>query len=224
MLKIKKKMKHLKTFEKFGAKTLKSNNNEYNDYYNNWRVYNDDDISRSRKDAVAWSGNSQLVNFKLVSKYIKSGESILDYGCGIGDFSKYLKQKNINLSEYLGVDINPNFIEIAKKSYQNENFQLISKVRDIKKSMDNICAIGVFTWFITKKDFIDCINYLYELCNKQILITCLYDKNAIINWTSKYRYYNEDIFRKIFPQYNIEFDFSSDTESSDTMLVRIIKN
>lgn len=212
-------MKHLKTFERFGSQTLKSNNDTYNDYYQDWKSGLGD-----RNDAVAWSNKSQIKNYNLVAKYIKSGESVLDYGCGIGDFSKYLKSKNIIFSDYLGVDINPNFIETAKTSYPNNNFQLISKVRDVKTPMDNICAIGVFTWFITKKDFIDCINYLYGLCNKQILITCLYDEDAIINWKSEYRYYNEDIFKELFPQYKMEFDIKRLSGASDTMLVRIIKN
>jgi cyclopropane fatty-acyl-phospholipid synthase-like methyltransferase len=214
------KMKHLKTFERFGQQTLKNNNNTYNDYYQDWKSGRGD-----RNDAVAWSDKSQIKNYNLVAKYIKSGESVLDYGCGIGDFNKYLKSENIIFSDYLGVDINPNFIETAKSSYPNINFQLISKVRDIKTPMDNICAIGVFTWFITKRDFIDCINYLYELCNKQILITCLYDEDINnIDWRSKYRYYNEYVFEKLFPQYKMEFDVITGVNSTDTMLVRIIKN
>ena len=101
------------------------------------------------------------------------------------------------------------------------NFQLIKNVNEIKGKWDSVCAIGVFTWFITKDDFIKTINKLYEVCNKQVLITCLYDyyvSDSPSYWTSNYRKYNEELFKELFPEFNIEF-----IHHENTMLVKIKK-
>lgn len=207
-------MNYIKLFEEFTEETLSKNNDEYDEYFRN---------SKSRSNKVAWSEpRSQIKNFRLVSKLINENDSVLDYGCGIGDFIRYL-DKNKNISDYLGVDINSNFINMAKKDYPDNNFQLIKNVNEIKGRWDSVCAIGVFTWFITKDDFIKTINKLYEVCNKQVLITCLYDyyvSDSPSYWTSNYREYNEELFKELFPEFNIEF-IHHNTEN--TMLVKINK-
>lgn len=163
------------TFEKFTDNTIKRNNSEYNIFLNR----------KERKDKVAWGGDSQSVNFNLVGSYIKSGVSLLDYGCGIGDFKGYLDSKKIKISNYMGVDINPNFIDLACKSYPNEEFELIKSIDDVKGQWDIICAIGVFTWYISKQEFISTIRHLYKLCNNYLLITVLY--GTMEGWHKNYQ-------------------------------------
>jgi cyclopropane fatty-acyl-phospholipid synthase-like methyltransferase len=199
-------------FENFDDKTIKSNNDIYHEYFNL------SNKGKNRSSAVAWSGNSQMRNFNLVSKHISTGDSILDYGCGIGDLIKHLEDKKI--SDYLGVDINPTFIKFANRSYPDNKFKLITGVNELNTKMDDVCAIGVFTWYITKNEFISIIHKLYELANKQVLITCLYG-NPDYTWKGTYRYYDEIIFKKLFPKYNMEFYMN--VEKTPTMLVRIVK-
>ena len=205
-------------FEEFKKKTLDRNISTYNDYYDSYADMGD------RAGIVAWEAEeSQEKNFNLVSKYIKNGDSVLDFGCGIGDLLSHLKKNNIMITDYMGVDINEKFINLAKKSYPENNFQLIQKVKDIKGKWDDVCAIGVFTWYIKKKEFIKTINRLYELSNKQVLLTCLYGDNYYQDgdyWENNYRYYNEDMFEELFPNFKFEFEFSP---KGDTMLVRILK-
>ena len=207
-------MNYIKLFEKFTEQTLKINNDTYNDYYNS---------NKKRSNMVAWDEpRSQIKNFTMVSKFINKDDSILYYGCGIGDFIKYL-EKNKNISDYLGVDINDNFINRAKKDYPNNNFQVIKNVNDIRGKWDSVCAIGVFTWFITKDDFIKTINKLYEICNKQVLITCLYDyyvSDTPEYWESKYRAYNANLLKSLFPNFNMEFIHHN---KENTMLIKINK-
>jgi len=209
-------MNIIKLYEEFKNTTLTKNNSEYNNYYSSNK-------DKNREDIVAWTTpGSQEKNFLLVEQNINSGESLLDYGCGIGDFLKYLEDHNKHLSDYMGVDINNNFIELAKESYPDNKFKTITKVEDVTGKWDNVCAIGVFTWFIEKEDFIDTINKLYDVCNKQVLITCLYDIKVNYEsdnyWKYEYRYYNEDLFEELFPNYNFEYEFNR-----NTMVVKIIK-
>lgn len=215
-------MKTIKLYEEFTKKTITINNNEYNNFL---KKYKDD----SRSSIVAWTlPGSQERNFKMVRQYINDGDSLLDYGCGIGDFIKDLKDNDINISNYLGVDINKNFINIAKETYPENNFKTIKSINDITENWDKIVAIGVFTWFITKEEFIQIIEKLYDICNKQIIITVLkgktpysyeyYDDEEELFWDEEYRHYDESLFKKLFPNYNFNFEYK-DT----TMLICITK-
>ena len=52
-----------------------------------------------------------------------AGKKVLEFGCGNGLlFENY----GFDKSDYLGVDINSNFINMAKKDYPDNNFQLIN--------------------------------------------------------------------------------------------------
>jgi len=199
--------------ESYDEKTIAKNNNEYNKYAKKAKTKS----GIKRAATVAWTEkNSQIKNFRYVKKYIKPGDSILDFGCGIGDFYNYIKNK---ISTYKGVDINPDFIKIAKESYDTD-FELITGPEQIGGKYDLDCAIGVFTWFITKEDFIKTINHLYKICNREVVLTLLYNNTKRNDfWESTYRYYNEDMFKELFPDLNIQHEV---TEHND-LIVRIIK-
>ena len=150
--------------------------------------------------------------------------TVLDYGCGIGDFIRHLKGKKIKISDYLGVDINENYINLAKDTYKSKNFQTIRNVDQISGKWDVVCAIGVFTWYITKEEFIKTINKLHELSNKYVLITTLKsDREHGVNfWKTTYRHYSEEIFTDLFPDMN--FEFITRTGSGEpTLLIKINK-
>lgn len=212
----------LKRFDEyFNTDTINFNNTEYNNY-----------LQRSggdRSRMVAWEApRSQLKNFQMVSNFIGNNDSLLDYGCGVGDFIKYLNDADKKVSDYLGVDINDEFIKIAKETYVDNNFKLIKGVDDISGNYDVVCAIGVFTWYITREDFIETIYKLRDICNKRVVLTCLY-ANKYTNheiddtdkyWKSKYRKYTKNLFKKLFP--DLKFKFKINIEQ-DTLLVIIEK-
>lgn len=216
-------MKIIKQYEEFTYKTISINNTEYNTFFDRYK-------DKDRSSVVAWLlPGSQEKNFKMVRKHINNGDSLLDYGCGIGDFIKNLEDNNIVISDYMGVDINQNFINIAKETYPENNFKLITSVNDIQGKWDTVCAIGVFTWFITKEEFIQTIEKLYDSCNKQVLITVLngdtpydykdyddYDEDDF--WNEEYRYYSKKLFKTLFPNFKFKFEYKD-----NTMLICITK-
>lgn len=57
--------------------------------------------------------------FKFFKKYIKSGEKILDIGCGNGRLSELFTN-----NKYIGLDNNTEFIKIAQKNYPSSKFVL----------------------------------------------------------------------------------------------------
>ena len=60
-----------------------------------------------------------------VSKELKfmNQKSVMDIGCGTGTLVEYLE-----LKDYLGVDLNPDFIALAKKKYPQYDFKVLNIV------------------------------------------------------------------------------------------------
>ncbi len=89
---------------------------------------------------------------KLISKHLKinNGESVIDVGCGTGDFCRFFKGK------YLGVDINKNYLKFARKKYGSEDRRFIS------------VDVTQFP-FQTKFDIALFINIMHHLDEKQSL-------------------------------------------------------
>ncbi len=119
--------------------------------------------------ALGWLKGRQNLRFKIFSEIGQLGNSsILDVGCGFGHFGKYLKSKRNN-TKYYGVDINPDFIKIAKK----KNLKLHFEVRDIekkkfKKKIDWVFAIGT-TNKAGSYDYIEkLLNEMFKISNKGI--------------------------------------------------------
>lgn len=216
-------MKNIKLYEEFTDKTLDTNNKEYSLYYNGYK----DDKNRSK--TMMWmTEGSQEDNFKMISKYIKTDDSVLDYGCGLGDLITYLNGNDIIVSDYLGVDINENYITDSIENHAGYNFKHITDVDDIEGNWDVVCASGVFTWYIERDEFIKTINKLYEICNNTLLITCNRGdfEDTDKYWKKEYRFYNEDIFLNLFPDFDISFEYTrySNLKDNILMLVKINKN
>src|ERR1700678_4227144 len=55
------------------------------------------------------------------------GCSILDLGCGFGDFYQYLREKDVHVN-YTGYDICPDFVELASRQFPEAKFE----VRDVQ--------------------------------------------------------------------------------------------
>jgi len=77
--------------------------------------------------------NSFLINNELV---------VLDLGCGLAHFYQYLKERKINVT-YIGVDINPKFIDFCQKKYPDQQF-ICDSIENLKLSCDIIIASGLF--------------------------------------------------------------------------------
>jgi len=80
--------------------------------------------------------------FEMCDK--RSDFSVLDVGCGFGDFSGFLKERGYKF-DYTGYDISPKILEIAKKRYPQAKFELkdILEAKDLKK-FDYVFCSGAF--------------------------------------------------------------------------------
>ena len=68
-----------------------------------------------------------------------SGKNIIEYGCGWGSFFDF----GFTCSSYLGIDINPNFVNLAKSKYESD-FRIADCLTfQIDKKYDLAIASGV---------------------------------------------------------------------------------
>ena len=85
-----------------------------------------------------FTGEKKVLNKELQN--LSTDISILDLGCGTGEFSYYFKGYNYN-----GIDIEPNYIEYAKANYDG-NFEIMdaSNMMFENNRFDVIIVLGVF--------------------------------------------------------------------------------
>jgi SAM-dependent methyltransferase len=135
-------------------------------------------------DALGWSKGNQFLRFyQLTNQWDLNNSSILDIGCGFGDFNKYLDANRISEYNYLGIDILEEFILEARKQYLQNNIEFIEGeflTTDFDKKVDFSIASGTFN---VKIKGVDCYDYIYanmkkmlELSNKAIAIDLLTDR------------------------------------------------
>ena len=76
----------------------------------------------SSKSLAYGSDKSQEIKFDIVTEVgIEDGCSILDVGCGFGDYFDYLKQKGIKNVKYCGIDFSNKIVDLAKEKNASVN-------------------------------------------------------------------------------------------------------
>lgn len=95
---------------------------------------------------LGWEKERANLRFEILSsQWDLNNKSILDFGCGFGDFYDFLHRKNITNFNYLGIDINPRLVEIAKRLYPAASFQVCNIFNEtLESKYDYIFASGVF--------------------------------------------------------------------------------
>ncbi|MFC1700163.1 class I SAM-dependent methyltransferase [Patescibacteria group bacterium] len=120
-----------------------------------------------------WKGWDRAV------KHIKNDEmSVLDLGCGDGRFYEYLSQKFPDI-KYVGLDINNDVLDVARKKYGNDKFfniDVFSDLKEIQDKFDLIVAFGVTHHipdkYFRKKWFLSLVDLLNR---KGILVLTFWD-------------------------------------------------
>lgn len=133
-------------------------------------------------ESVGWTHKGQLLRYEAVLELINPvGKSLLDFGCGKGDFYGFLKKKGIKC-DYTGIDINPSLIELAKKNHPEANFYIKDiEEEPLNKTFHITIAIGVFNLAVqnVKISMERCLQRLFEQTNEKLIFTCLNKKTKL---------------------------------------------
>lgn len=146
--------------------------------------------------ALGWFKNRQKIRFKVLSEIGNlNRSSILDVGCGFGDLYGFLNERNLDI-DYLGIDINPNLIQIASKVYPDAKFQ-VEDVLDMKGSdkFDYVFASGIFEFKLQNQEaFVqNMLKNMFNLSKKGVAADFL---SSHVDYKNKDAFYAEP--EKIF--------------------------
>jgi len=136
--------------------------------------------------ALLWSNREiQALRFKvLVEIGIQAGDSLLDVGCGFGDFSAYLENQKKPV-DYTGIDLSPELIQEGKQQYpdidliQGDLFEF----NPLDNSYDFVTLSGALNRDLGDKgDYArKTIQRMYAVCKKGVAFNLL---DARHEWTA----------------------------------------
>jgi len=129
-----------------------------------------------RAEALRWTPEGQIAHYKAMLDIGDiRGCSILDFGCGKGDFYGFLRDRKIEV-KYTGIDINENLINLAKMKYPYLDFRVLDIERDeLREDFDYIFLCGVFNLRTPsiEKYIRSVLIKLFEHCRKALAFNAL---------------------------------------------------
>jgi len=83
---------------------------------------------------VHWnSTNTQYIRFEVLTSFIKKeiiSSSIVDAGCGFGEYYNYLYDNKLKPESYIGIDCESDMIKLASKRFLDTSFFLKNILED----------------------------------------------------------------------------------------------
>lgn len=83
---------------------------------------------------VQWNSDfTQYKRFEILTNFIKDDikeSSIVDAGCGFGEYYNYLFDKNLKPKSYTGIDCEDQMISLASKRFLNTSFKKQNILKD----------------------------------------------------------------------------------------------
>ena len=118
-------------------------------------------------------------------------QSVIDIGCGFGDYLSYLREAQQNVSSYVGWDVNPELVTEANRRYAEDNSARFA-VRNLmdsgvdEASLRPVANIGVMLGVLNFNLAGTADNNLYsELAIKRAW--ALSDKGLVVDFLSSHR-------------------------------------
>lgn len=178
-------------------------NNIYNEF-----IVTAGKVKETNPDKYAWmcgwlDKHNQYKRFEMLLAKVKDGDRILDIGCGGGEMVQYLADNKLQVG-YSGIDVNPNYIKIARAKFPTNQF-IQSNGFDLEPDdYDWAVASGIFTVETTTTYLLWFVGFVMEkLVNVGFAFNLLVNNpyQGLIN-------YNPDEIKRLlserFPNYKIE--------------------
>ncbi|RAP34667.1 hypothetical protein DID80_07185 [Candidatus Marinamargulisbacteria bacterium SCGC AAA071-K20] len=166
---------------------------------------------------VGWlSRDTQRKRFKqlLSFKPVWSGETVLDVGCGLGDFFHYIKANSLNIN-FTGVDHSSALIDAAKRAYPSGHFKVHNLFqKPLLNPVDVVFASGVFNLKMGDANeqlafLSEGIKRLLALAKQGVAFNVL-EENDLTRKIVKtdYYYYTQDDIKEICKHFNLNITIS----------------
>lgn len=161
------------------------------------------------------SGTEERHNlrFKILTEIgIQNGDSVLDLGCGFGDFNKYLNENGFSVN-YSGYDINPSLVAEAKRKFPSVTFEVKDIVKENFPEFDYIVSSSCFNLPLYEQDNYEFIEQIFTICYAHARKGVSIDFNSsYVDFLSKdgYHYQPEKIFsiaKKITKRVALRHDY-----------------
>jgi len=112
----------------------------------------------------------------LFCTYLPLGSKILDMGCAMGSFTKYVADKGYIVD---GIDISENLIQIAKQKVKNVSFSVMDMLDlHLEKTYDGMMLINSII-HIEKKDMLKLFQSIYQILNQNgVVLVILLEGNG----------------------------------------------
>lgn len=94
---------------------------------------------------------------------IRSGDRVLDLGCGFGDLLPHLAARGLEV-DYLGVDINPRLVEEARRRHPEANFRVCDIEAEDPGEVDYVVSTSSFNLRLEHADNYEFVAGLLRRC------------------------------------------------------------
>jgi len=118
---------------------------------------------------------SQIEKYRVLSEVMPlNGKSVLDVGCGFGDYVDYLNDKYINV-RYTGVDISKVMVEEARRLHPEKDIRQLNILDKNPGKYDLVTANGIFYLLGDDAPVLTkiLVERMYELANHAVAFNCL---------------------------------------------------
>ena len=147
---------------------------------------------------VHWSSEFvQYKRFEVLTQFIKddiSKSSIIDAGCGMGEYYNYLMDNQLQPKNYLGIDCEEKMIDISKKRYPKADFSVQNVLTDELPKADYYICSGAMN-ILEINEFCIFILNCYEKCEKGFIFNFLKKesytqvmKEEVLSFCKKFAY------------------------------------
>jgi len=139
------------------------------------KIYDEQCVkSKSSWEASFWSGaEDQYGRFVVVGSHLGNFGSIIDVGCGQGDFFYFLLRRNPNLF-YLGLDLSAEAISRAKKHTQAYFLHDDFLTSESLTTVDYVVGMGAFSMIADGDQYEylgNALSKCFSLCKKGVVFT-----------------------------------------------------
>jgi len=110
---------------------------------------------------------AEMKPFEIIGDYLKGGDSVLDFGCGVGRNTFYLKDYYKNVTGY---DL-PTMLRFYPDEFKTQNIKLTSDWESLKKEKFDACLASLVFQHIPKDELEIYLSDLTKMVSNVFLLS-----------------------------------------------------